>query len=230
MGPTDVSIKMKNIDFFNKNYPGGFFAYKADDDGEFVFVSKFLLDMLGYTIEEFKKATGNTFNGFVYPADRPNALGKINAEAPTSKDNAFNSCPYRVKKKDGNLIWLHDEGHLVTLDNGTKLHFVVVIDITDYKRVLTSQSALIACIKALSSSEGFEGQMKTVLESVFTYYEGSRCVIHSIYNGGKKMRNEYERCADGVPSISNLLQNVSTKNFGPFIDSLEKHDYIMVRQ
>lgn len=54
--------------------------------------------------------------------------------------------------------------------------------------------------------------------------------IHSIYDGGKKMRSEYERCADGVPSISNLLQNVSTKNFGPFIDSLEKHDYIIVRQ
>lgn len=183
---------MDNTEFFNKNYPGGCFSYKADESEEFVFVSPFLLHMLGYTIDEFKERTNNRFSNLIYPPDREGALRKINAEAPITEVNSFDSCSYRTMRKDGTLIWVHEEGHLVTLEDGTKLYFVVVIDISDYKGVLTAQSALISCIKILATAKNLDEEMNTVLESVFSYYQCSTCFISSIYDHSKKISTKYE--------------------------------------
>lgn len=221
---------MENLEFFSKNYPGGFFSYNADEKGEFVFISDFLLKMLGYTEEEFRKVTGNRFNGFIYPPDLPAALKKINQEAPCDCSNAYDSCSYRVKKKDGALIWLHDEGHLVTLKSGKKLYFVVVVDISDYKRVLLSQTSLISCIRSLSSDGSLKSQIKSVLDSVYHYYEAERCILSLLNPDGKSMSNAYERCVDGLDSTLEEVQNVPTKDFRPLLDALDRHNYLLVSE
>lgn len=221
---------MENIDFFVKNYPGGFFSYKADGKGEFVFVSNFLLRMLGYTSDEFKAVTGNTFSGMIYPADRAGVLKKISEEAPLEGANAYDSCSYRVKKKDGTIIWLHDEGHLVHLNDQEAVYFVVVVDITDYKRVLASQNSLISCIKSLSNENDLDNQMKSVLESVYQYYKGDRCVVYSLSPDGKTMTNTYERCAENVAPAIDGLKDVSTKDFGPVLSCLSRQEYLLVNQ
>jgi len=111
------------------NYtPGGIFSYSAQEDEQFTFISKNMLDFLGYTAEEFRKKFSNRFSLMVYEKDRERVLKEIWEQI---KRGSFDDCEYRIEKKDGNLVWVHDQGHIVEDENGKKWFYVVIVDITD---------------------------------------------------------------------------------------------------
>ena len=85
--------------------PGGVFVYSAEEDEEFSFVSRHMLDMLGYTLEEFQEKFANRFSRMVYEEDREQTLATIWDQI--SRGN-YDTCRYRIEKKDGTLLWVHD--------------------------------------------------------------------------------------------------------------------------
>lgn len=107
--------------------PGGIFVYSADDDERFSYVSPNMLSMLGYTQEEFDQKFNGRFSCLVYPEDRERVLAEIESQI---KGGRYDACTYRIEKKDGTVIWVRDEGHIVVDENGHSWFYVVILDIT----------------------------------------------------------------------------------------------------
>ncbi len=100
--------------------PGGIFCYSAEEDEQFSYLSDNMLLFLGYTRQEFAGKFSNRFSRMVYEADRVRVLREIDEQI---RHGSFDRCEYRIEKKDGSLVWVHDEGHIVT-DAGGKRWFL----------------------------------------------------------------------------------------------------------
>jgi PAS domain S-box-containing protein len=107
--------------------PGGIFRYRADQEMRFDYVSHHFYDVLGYTQKEFEDKFKNSFAELVYVKDRDRVLKEIDEQIRTSD---YDTCEYRIEKKDGTLMWVRDDGHLVAGEDGLMYFYVVVVDIT----------------------------------------------------------------------------------------------------
>ncbi len=119
-------IKANNS--LSKFVPGGIFSYSAEKDEQFSFISDNMLAFLGFTQEEFRNAFQNRFSNMVFWEDRNRVLSEINQQISRTP---FDTVEYRIKKKDGDIVWVHDEGHIITDENGKRWFYVVIVDITD---------------------------------------------------------------------------------------------------
>ena len=111
--------------------PGGIFCYSAEEDEQFSYLSDNMLHFLGYTKREFIKKFDNRFSLMVYEPDRARVLREI---AEQIAHGPFDRCEYQIEKKDGALVWVHDEGHIVADTNGKRWFYVVIVDITETVR------------------------------------------------------------------------------------------------
>ena len=112
-----------------KGIPGGFFIYCAEGDGEIVFADENIVELYECdSFEDFRKFTGNSFKGMVYPEDYSAIDGEI------SKQTVFGAMRhdyvrYRIKTKKGNIRYVEDFGHLVHGENGVSYYYVYIVDI-----------------------------------------------------------------------------------------------------
>lgn len=112
--------------------PGGIFSYSAEEDDQFSYISENMLVFLGYTRNEFVGKFANRFSLMVYEEDRERTLREINEQIARGP---YDRVEYRIERKDGAVVWVHDEGHLVTDSNGKKSFYVVIVDITESVKV-----------------------------------------------------------------------------------------------
>jgi len=102
--------------------------------GELI-VSERWADMLGYTIEELKPITIDTWKSFIHPDD----LKKSNKVLKNvfEKNANFYSFETRLKHKTGEWIWVLDSGEVIKWsDEGEALLLIgTSLDITDRKRL-----------------------------------------------------------------------------------------------
>jgi PAS domain S-box-containing protein len=111
-----------------KYAPGGIFSYTADEAEQFTYISRNMLDFLGYTAGEFREKCQNRFSLMVYEEDRLRVLREIDEQISRGD---FDDVEYRIEKKDGSLVWVHDQGHIVADKNGSRSFYVVILDITE---------------------------------------------------------------------------------------------------
>ena len=58
------------LEQIGQHFPGGFFIYKADSTEEILYANKTVFEIFGCEdLEDFRRMTGNTFKGMVYPDD-----------------------------------------------------------------------------------------------------------------------------------------------------------------
>lgn len=88
-----------------------------------------MLDLLGYTQKEFTEKFENRFSLMVYKEDRERVLKEIHEQI---EQGDFDICEYRIEKKDGSLIWVHDDGHFVVDEHGRECFYVVISDINNH--------------------------------------------------------------------------------------------------
>ena len=141
----DIALRQRTIelDALVRYTPGGVFSYYAEKNDRFTFVSDNMLKMLGYTHDEFIRKFNNSFAQMVYHEDRDRVLSAIDRQIEGSD---FDECEYRIETKSGELMWVHDVGHLVVGDDGSRFFYVVIVDITARK-------------KAEETSQGAQGQI-----------------------------------------------------------------------
>lgn len=113
-----------------EHIPGG--AHQCLNDPWFTLItmSNSFLDMFGYSREEIREQFHNRFLEMIYPDDRPalfRALKRQLAQGDTVK------IEYRVQRKDGNLLWILDNGKLSKSAAGESL-YCTLIDITQQRR------------------------------------------------------------------------------------------------
>ena len=109
--------------------PGGFFIYSAQEDDQFFFVGENMLKMLGYTREEFEQKFQNRFRFMVYEKDREATLRSIADQI--AANGCYDKVDYRIEKRDGGLIWVHDEGHYVVDRDDRPWFYVTISDMSE---------------------------------------------------------------------------------------------------
>ena len=128
--------KINNIGKFTikdimQGIPGGFFIYRANESEELIYANDAMLDLFRCnTIEEFQKLTGNSFRGIVHPDD----LAKVEAfiaHQIESDTQALDYVEYRIIRKDGEICWVEDFGHLVHDETEGDIFYVFISDITE---------------------------------------------------------------------------------------------------
>ena len=122
--------------------PGGFFIYRAGGDEELIYANDAMLRLFRCdTMEEFRALTGNTFRGIVHPDDLER-VEKYIANQITDDLQALDYVEYRIIRKDGEICWVEDFGHLVHDDADGDVFYVFVSDITERIRKLNRERVI----------------------------------------------------------------------------------------
>ena len=135
-------LKQLNTPFVNEfcdRMPGGYFVYRAADDEQLLYANDAVFDIFGCkNEEEFRELTGFTFRGMVHPDDyyeiSESILRQI-AEDEKKRDYV----EYRIRRKDGEIVWVNDYGHYEESEEYGGLYYVFISDITDKRKERESE-------------------------------------------------------------------------------------------
>ncbi len=125
----------------------GFFIYRATDDERILYANPPVLKLFGCNhMDEFRELVDDSFQGLVHPEDLKRVQWEIHEQVKHSESN-MDYIRYRITRRDGEIRWIDDCGHLEDTDSGedTKLFYVLISDITnslteEEKEALIAQS------------------------------------------------------------------------------------------
>lgn len=112
------------------NIPGGVQQYRANFDGQFLYLSEGYLTLLGCTMKEIKTIFNNSFYATIFADDRDRIRLEI---VQKSKKSGEIELEYRIQNQKGNIIWVLDRRRLITDENGIAWFYCVITDITIIK-------------------------------------------------------------------------------------------------
>ena len=127
------SNKRKNMANMLETLSDGFFIYMAEGDEHLLYANPKVVQLFGCrTATEFKQLTNNTFPGLVHPDDVNRVQWEIHSQVKES-DRNMDYIRYRIIRKDGEIRWIDDVGHLETAEyiDGPKMFYVFIADVTD---------------------------------------------------------------------------------------------------
>ncbi len=103
-------------------------------DGSMIYLSPQAEEILGFDLGDFENSADQFWDAIVHPDDRECVFEE---SARTAKARESYKQEYRVRTKQGEVLWFHDESVLVREDpeNHTQIWHGVMFDITERKRV-----------------------------------------------------------------------------------------------
>ena len=131
------ALVMENIarqrqELLNDSLPGGMMGGYIEEGFPFYFTNNRMLEHLGYASEaEFVAAIGGMVSNCMHPDDRAMADAEVARQLAENKEYVVE---YRMKRRDGSYIWVHDLGREITAENGKPAIMSVCIDITKQKQ------------------------------------------------------------------------------------------------
>jgi two-component system sensor histidine kinase UhpB len=131
-------------------------VWLSDFDGKPVFISPVVDEVFGYSPEEVLEGGRELWYGSIHPDDLEQVQA---AHTALAEDEAQFDIEYRVRRKDGEWIWIHDRAIRSYKEEGTGYAYGMFSDITDRKRAE----------KALGASEQRFREMADLLPQ--TVYE-----------------------------------------------------------
>lgn len=155
------ALVMENIarqrqELLNDSLPGGMMGGYIEEGFPFYFVNERMLEYLGYDSEaEFVADIGGLVSNCMHPGDRAMVDQEVACQLAEGSEYIVE---YRMRKKDGTYIWVHDLGREITAENGRPAILSVCIDITAQKnaqqRVRELYEKELAYFAQAASSEG----------------------------------------------------------------------------
>lgn len=115
------------------NMSDGFFIYRAMEDERLLYANPAVMEIFGYdSMEEFMLRVENSFRGMVHPEDLNRVEWEIQQQIGQSEGN-MDYVQYRIVRKDGQIRWVDNCGHLENSEWGEehRLYYVFIRDITD---------------------------------------------------------------------------------------------------
>lgn len=126
------SISKMRSDLFNSAVAGGMMGGYIEENFPFYFINERMLEYLGYESEEsFLSDTGGMISFCMHPDDRAYVEGEVERQLAGGDEYTVE---YRMRKKDGSYIWVHDIGKKIVAENGKPAIISVCIDITEQRR------------------------------------------------------------------------------------------------
>lgn len=131
------TLVMENIarqrqELLNDSVPGGMMGGYMEEGFPFYFINRNMLNYLGYADEaDFFSDIDGLISHCIHPDDREEVDQSVYAQLKEGDEYAVD---YRMKKKDGSYIWVHDLGRRTIAENGREAIASVCIDITAQKK------------------------------------------------------------------------------------------------
>ena len=119
-------------ELLNDSLPGGMMGGYMEKGFPFYFVNHRMLEYLGYASEaEFVADIRGMISNCIHKHDRAMVDREI---ARQMEERGEYMVEYRIKRRDGSYIWVHDLGREVTAENGRPAIISVCIDISAQKK------------------------------------------------------------------------------------------------
>lgn len=116
----------------NDSVPGGMMGGYIEEGFPFYFINQKMLDYLGYqNEEEFVTDIGGMIANCMHPNDRKRVDDAVTEQLKRGNEYVVE---YRMKKKDGSYIWVHDLGRRTVAEDGRAAISSVCIDINTQKQ------------------------------------------------------------------------------------------------
>lgn len=157
--------KMEVIEMVNNNIAGGLKGSHDDDTYSFFYVNERLPQMLGYTYNEFMEMSQGCAVGMVYPPDLPAALQSV--DECFAKGLTY-SAKYRIRKKNGELMWVMDSGQKFLDENGKYKINSIITDINDLQLLLEEREV---------ERERYRVALGNITDTMFEYDLKKDCFI-----------------------------------------------------
>lgn len=126
-----MESKNRDLQSITSNIPGGVHRCRIENEELFFdFLSGSFLNLLGYEKNKFKEIFNKKFSDLVFENDRKQVVDEIKGQL--TKSNKY-TVEYRVKRKDGSVIWLLDNGKIIKNRDGKEYIYSVAINITESK-------------------------------------------------------------------------------------------------
>lgn len=125
--------RKQNIAQALRNMSEGFFIYQSEGEEKILYANPAVLRIYGCeTLNEFQKLVGNSFRGMVHPEDLKRIEWEIQQQVQNS-EGSMDFIQYRIIRKDGQVRWIDDCGHMEDAGAGEEgnLFYVFITDVTD---------------------------------------------------------------------------------------------------
>ncbi|WP_346904950.1 PAS domain-containing protein, partial [Faecalicatena contorta] len=124
-------MKQRN-DLLNESIAGGMMGGYIEPGFPFYFINRRMLEYLGHGNEaEFVEEIGGLITNCMHPDDRQRIDGEVEQQLACRGEYVVE---YRMKRKDGSYIWVHDIGRQMKDESGRPAITSVCIDITAQKK------------------------------------------------------------------------------------------------
>ncbi|MEG0615145.1 MAG: diguanylate cyclase [Oscillospiraceae bacterium] len=118
------------METLTSNIPGGVIRVACDRRGTLTYVSEGFYTLTGYSDDDISRKYENSFSALIFEEDFEGLIK--NLERQLQNGNCF-AMEYRLRKKNGELIWVLQHGQLVMDEFGVNSLYVVLVDITASK-------------------------------------------------------------------------------------------------
>lgn len=234
IGKLNRSSQQELIQLLSRALPIGIIGVFLDEYFSLYVINDKMLEMLGYTYEEYLKETNGHFRKSIHPED-DFIFDKINQQL--EKDTQY-EVEYRIKRKDGSYIWICDIGRKVITEDNKEAIICALFDIS--KSIEAKNDLYLeTLIDPLTNTYNRKGggvliKEKLTLKLPFSF------IIMDIDNF-KKINDTYGHIAGDqvLTFIGNLLSHCFRKNdiimrlggdeFAIFLHAYDKHDEIQHR-
>lgn len=231
----ETKIKYKEL---FENLPVG--IYRTDYEGKIIEFNPALLEMFGYTEEEFKKLRVQDM--YADPEDRENFIKKI------EKSGILKGYESQFKRKDGKTFWGKETARAIKDEKGTIKYFEgIIIDITkekilqqeliqsqrmeaigkltggiahDFNNILT---AIMGFADLLLSTSGINEKEKTYIEEIKKSADRAAILTKKLLAFSRRQLLTFEivNINDVILDISEVLKRLLGENIELILD-LEK--------
>lgn len=169
-----------------------------------------LPQLLGYTREELSERFHDRLSELIVPEDLPQLYQAFREQFLHGK---IAKTQYRMRRKDGSLIWILDKSRLFTDTDGQEYLNSMLTDITDIKRDYdTLHNKLRSYEIVLSQTENalFEWDLQTdsitfsdTCEKLFGFHPYAKDVQTLLKNGSYFHPDDFPRLTDGITRLKN---------------------------
>ena len=125
-------VMKQREELLSSSIAGGMMGGYLEPGFPFYFVNRRMLDYLGYRDEaEFVASIGGLISNCMHPDDRALVDEAVFRQLAAAEEFVVE---YRMRKKDGTYIWVHDVGRRTLAENGKRAITSVCIDITAQRK------------------------------------------------------------------------------------------------
>lgn len=194
------ALVMENIarqrqELLNDSLSGGMKGGYIEEGFPFYFINNRMLQYLGYEKEEdFVEEINGMLSQGIHPDDRDMVALEVSRQLAAKGEYVVE---YRMKKRDGTYIWVHDLGRETVAENGKRAVASVCIDITENRRVQERsrdlyEKELIYFTQAASFEGSIQGRINVTQNCVEGYYSAPNVAIVQV---GDTYENTIENLA-----------------------------------